>query len=233
MKRLRSTPQTAEVGLAPQNLLTGFAVSGIAFMVLELMWYIVDQSLPSEQWGKPSPAGLPSPRGTFSWIVLLAYLAIWSALIQWWAEWRYDLHTESPARSLGVSFVKTLGPFAVLCVPIGIWSHLGLPAPWNGWILILGFISFSGWALNHTLWKEAERQIFGRDQFRPSAKRRSVALVLAITLGWLGVDRFYLGYVGTGVLKAFSCGGFGVWWIVDVVRIARGTMVDVNGRTLE
>ena len=47
-----------------------------------------------------------------------------------------------------------------------------------------------------------------------------VALVMSVIFGSLGVDRFIMGKVGTGLLKLFTFGGFGVWWIVDIVLIA-------------
>ena len=33
--------------------------------------------------------------------------------------------------------------------------------------------------------------------------------------GTLGIDRFYIGDVGLGVAKLLTCGGFGIWAIVD------------------
>jgi TM2 domain-containing membrane protein YozV len=59
-----------------------------------------------------------------------------------------------------------------------------------------------------------------------------VALLLSILLGTLGIDRFYLGKVGTGILKLITAGGFGIWWLIDIILIATGTMTDKWGRPL-
>lgn len=63
-------------------------------------------------------------------------------------------------------------------------------------------------------------------------KNKIAALLLSIFLGELGIDRFYLGKVGTGILKLITCGGFGIWWLVDVILIATGAMTDSQGRPL-
>jgi len=47
-----------------------------------------------------------------------------------------------------------------------------------------------------------------------------LALLLSIFLGWLGIDRFYVNHVGLGLLKLFTVGGFGIWWIIDIVMFA-------------
>jgi hypothetical protein len=58
------------------------------------------------------------------------------------------------------------------------------------------------------------------------------ALLLSIFLGQLGVDRFYLGYIGLGVLKLLTGGGCGIWWLVDVIMIATDSLKDAQGRPL-
>ncbi|MBU4313625.1 MAG: TM2 domain-containing protein [Actinobacteria bacterium] len=47
-----------------------------------------------------------------------------------------------------------------------------------------------------------------------------LALVMSIIFGQLGVDRFIMGHVGLGILKLITFGGFGIWWIIDVILIA-------------
>ena len=48
-------------------------------------------------------------------------------------------------------------------------------------------------------------------------KSKTTAIILSILLGELGVDRFYLGYTGLGILKLITAGGFGIWWLIDLI----------------
>lgn len=63
-------------------------------------------------------------------------------------------------------------------------------------------------------------------------KSKTTALILSILLGELGIDRFYLGYTGLGILKLITCGGFGIWWLVDVISIATGKLTAKDGSEL-
>ena len=56
--------------------------------------------------------------------------------------------------------------------------------------------------------------------------------MFAWLLGFLGVDRFYLGKVGTGVLKLLTLGGFGIWWLIDLILTLAGVQRDKEGRLL-
>ena len=65
-----------------------------------------------------------------------------------------------------------------------------------------------------------------------SEKSWVTALLLSFFLGGLGVDRFYLGYTGLGILKLVTCGGVGIWALIDFIRIAIGSLTDPNGLPL-
>ena len=57
----------------------------------------------------------------------------------------------------------------------------------------------------------------------------TTAIILSALLGGLGVDRFYLGYTGMGVLKLLTGGCFGILWILDIINIASGKLQPADG----
>jgi len=95
-----------------------------------------------------------------------------------------------------------------------------------------------------------------KKQKDPTRKNQLAALLLCLFVGWLGVHRYYLGRVGSGVamlllylsgfvaflftiryrglyvLAAIAFVGFFVWWIIDLISIATGKMKDGEGREL-
>ena len=56
-----------------------------------------------------------------------------------------------------------------------------------------------------------------------------VTILLCFFLGGLGVHRFYVGKIGTGILMLITCGGLGIWSLVDFIMIVCGVFRDVNG----
>lgn len=65
-----------------------------------------------------------------------------------------------------------------------------------------------------------------------SDKDWTTALILSVLLGSLGVDQFYLGNTGLGIAKLLTCGGLGIWALIDVIRIAVNSVPDSTGRPL-
>ena len=51
-----------------------------------------------------------------------------------------------------------------------------------------------------------------------------VAFILCFFLGGLGIHRFYLGYPLIGVLQILTLGGFGIWILIDLIRIITGDL---------
>lgn len=68
--------------------------------------------------------------------------------------------------------------------------------------------------------------------FTNEGKDWLVAVLLSALVGQFGIDRFYLGYTGLGVLKLLTLGGCGIWWLIDLIMIATNNMKDVNGKPL-
>lgn len=67
---------------------------------------------------------------------------------------------------------------------------------------------------------------------RISKKSKTVALLLCIFLGCLGVHRFYVGRIGGGILYLLTFGIFGIGWLIDIILIATGSFKDDFGLPL-
>jgi TM2 domain-containing membrane protein YozV len=65
-----------------------------------------------------------------------------------------------------------------------------------------------------------------------SFKDPTMMIIVSIFGGHLGIDRFMLGDTGLGVGKLLTCGGFGIWTIVDWFLIM-GRTREVNFMNLQ
>ena len=54
-------------------------------------------------------------------------------------------------------------------------------------------------------------------------KDPTTTLIVSIIAGTLGIDRFMIGDTGLGVGKLVTCGGFGIWAIIDWFMIQKAT----------
>ena len=68
---------------------------------------------------------------------------------------------------------------------------------------------------------------------RSSEKSWAVAFWSSVFLGSLGVDRFYLGYGILGLIKLFTFGGFGLWWLLDILLLLINRLPDAEGGMLD
>ena len=57
----------------------------------------------------------------------------------------------------------------------------------------------------------------------------TILLLLSLFLGCLGADRFYVGKIGTGILKLLTLGGCGIWTLIDLILIIAGKFKDKDG----
>lgn len=63
-------------------------------------------------------------------------------------------------------------------------------------------------------------------------KRILPAALLCFFLGALGVHRFYVGKIGTGILQLCTLGGLGIWALIDFIMIVVGSFSDKDGNKI-
>jgi hypothetical protein len=61
-----------------------------------------------------------------------------------------------------------------------------------------------------------------------SDRSRGVALILGSAIGVFGAHRFYTGKIATGILQLATVGGFGIWWLYDMILLISGSFRDVD-----
>ena len=66
-----------------------------------------------------------------------------------------------------------------------------------------------------------------------SEKDWLVTLLLSLFLGSIGIHRFYVGKIGTGILEILTLGGCGIWTLIDIIMIATGNFKDKDGNVIK
>ena len=65
-----------------------------------------------------------------------------------------------------------------------------------------------------------------------SDKNWLATLLFCLFLGGIGVHRFYVGKVGTGILQLITLGGCGIWTLIDLIMIITGSFTDKDGNKI-
>lgn len=81
-----------------------------------------------------------------------------------------------------------------------------------------------------------EQSAFGGYGAGPAQGESDKSFVVTWLLGWLlgglGADRFYLGKIGTAIVKLITAGGLGIWALIDLIMHLVGATKDKEGRRL-
>jgi hypothetical protein len=78
----------------------------------------------------------------------------------------------------------------------------------------------------------ASRPQFSYEPYRTAGRTFIATWLFAMLLGFWGADRFYLGKLGTAIVKLVTLGGLGVWVLVDLILVLVGAQRDREGRPL-
>lgn len=118
-------------------------------------------------------------------------------------------------------------------------EHLG----YTGGMLAVGFIqAFAIWLPSSGLCVQYQRARQMRirrtsttkgEGCSMATKSKLTAILLSIFTGGLGIDRFYLGYTGSGVAKLLTAGGLGIWSLIDLIMICTGSLHPADGSPWE
>ncbi|MEM1083686.1 MAG: TM2 domain-containing protein [Verrucomicrobiota bacterium] len=94
------------------------------------------------------------------------------------------------------------------------------------WFFTLGLLGI-GWVVDLFLIPSMERS--ASRKYATGSSDYSVAWILQTFLGYLGIHRFYLGKIGTGILWLLTVGLFGVGYVYDYLTL-NGQVDEVNRR---
>ena len=65
-----------------------------------------------------------------------------------------------------------------------------------------------------------------------SDKKLLPTFLLAFLFGVFGAHRFFVGKIGTGILMLLTAGGFGIWYIIDLIIVITGSFTDKDGKKI-
>lgn len=72
-----------------------------------------------------------------------------------------------------------------------------------------------------------------KEQSKVLDNKGLIVLLLCLFAGVLGIHRFYVGKIGTGILMLLTFGGFGIWILIDLILIVCGEFTDKAGSKIK
>ena len=96
----------------------------------------------------------------------------------------------------------------------------------RGNTLLLRDVGFKLQYNDSTMEKYSPKDELSQKEFLPT-------FLLCFFFGGLGIHRFYVGKIGTGVLMILTLGGLGLWIIIDLIMILIGSFRDIDGRIVK
>lgn len=97
------------------------------------------------------------------------------------------------------------------------------------------FIMINGKFFPEMMFEDVKQKLESLDESKESTlmatewKNPTVAFIFAFFLGVLGVDRFWLDETGLGIAKFITCGGAGIWTLIDwFTAMNRAKMYNYN-----
>lgn len=159
----------------------------------------------------------------------VAFFLIW---------WLYSKGIQQSAlRVLIVAALRSYLPLLVCFIGLVAVAFKGVDA--DPLILNLSYFCNSlacSLAFYHSYKTSIHSKLYGRKNNnggKSTMKNHTTALLLSVLLGCLGVDRFYLGYMGMGIVKLLTGGCFGIVWIYDIVMIATNQLLPADGSSYQ
>ena len=72
-------------------------------------------------------------------------------------------------------------------------------------------------------------------KFDPNKSQKDwlTCILLCVFVGYLGIHRFYAGKIGTGIIQLVTCGGCGIWTLIDLIMIILGKFTDEEGKVIK
>ena len=65
-----------------------------------------------------------------------------------------------------------------------------------------------------------------------SSHSKTTLAIVCFFLGGIGIHRFMVGKVGTGILMLITLGGLGIWTLIDFIVILTGGFTDKDGNKI-